>query len=71
MSENVCNDEEAANPFFLHGKALERHFELREALLEFHRLFNHEDQNDRASVIVGGAFPRHALGAPAHQLPCR
>jgi DNA-binding MltR family transcriptional regulator len=56
MSENVCKDEEPVNPFFLQGKALVRHFERQDALLEFHRLFNLEYQNDRASVIVAGAF---------------
>ena len=55
MSKNVSNDDEAVNPFFLEGKALERHFERQDAMLEFHRLFNLDGQNDRASAIVGGA----------------
>jgi hypothetical protein len=37
------------------GKALERHFELNDALREFSRLFQNE-KNERAAAIVGGAF---------------
>lgn len=41
--------------FWITGKALDRHFELEAALLEFSRLFDHKG-DDRAMVIVGGAF---------------
>lgn len=41
--------------FWITGKALDRHFELEAALIEYSRLFKHES-DDRAMVIVGGAF---------------
>ena len=37
------------------GQDLERHFKLQDALIEFARLFR-DESNDRAMVIVGGAF---------------
>ena len=46
----------AADPTWITGKDLERHFALEDALLEFSRLFNHEEKNDRGLVIVGAAF---------------
>jgi hypothetical protein len=52
------NDEPAEladDPFWITGKALDRHFELEAALLEFTRLFDHKG-DDRAMVIVDGAF---------------
>ncbi len=44
------------DPFWITGKDLERHFALEDALLEFSRLFKHEEKNDRGLVIVGAAF---------------
>lgn len=44
------------DPYWITGKALERHFALEDALLEFSRLFKHEEKNDRGLVIVGAAF---------------
>jgi DNA-binding MltR family transcriptional regulator len=38
------------------GEALERYFELQDALFEFSRLFDKDEPNDRAIVIVGAAF---------------
>ncbi len=38
------------------GKALQRYFELKDALFEFSRLFDIDEPNDRAIVIVGAAF---------------
>lgn len=50
------NDSESDDsPSLITGKALERYFELNDALLEFSRLFQ-EEQNERAAAIVGGAF---------------
>ncbi len=43
------------DPFWITGKALDRHFELEAALLEYSRLFDHK-ADDRAMVIVGAAF---------------
>lgn len=53
MSED---DNTNYDPSWITGKTLERHFALQDALLEFSRLFNHEERNDRALVIVGAAF---------------
>lgn len=41
---------------FITGRALEKHFELQDALLEFSKLFQYEEENDRAIAIVGAAF---------------
>lgn len=38
------------------GKALEKYFELQDALFEFSKLFKSEEENDRAIAIVGAAF---------------
>jgi hypothetical protein len=38
------------------GKALERYLELEQALFEFAKLFDYEEPNDRAIVIVGASF---------------
>jgi hypothetical protein len=48
-------DRDSYDPSWLTGKALERHFSMREALFEFSRLFQ-DEENDRALAIVGGAF---------------
>jgi len=48
-------DDNEFDPFWITGKALDRHFELEAAILEFSRLFRHAS-DDRAMVIVGGAF---------------
>lgn len=44
------------DPFWITGKDLDRQFSLEHALLEFSRLFKHEEPNDRGLVIVAGAF---------------
>ena len=44
------------SPTVITGKAIERHFELEAALLEFSRLFNGDDINDRAIAIIGATF---------------
>lgn len=44
------------DPYWITGKDLERYFSLEDALLEFSRLFKHDETNDRALVIVGAAF---------------
>ncbi|MBX3451325.1 MAG: hypothetical protein KF777_17285 [Planctomycetaceae bacterium] len=44
------------DPSWITGKDLERYFSLEDALLEFARLFKHDETNDRALVIVGAAF---------------
>jgi hypothetical protein len=51
------NDIESEDPTFpvITGKAAERYFELNDALREFTRLF-HDEKNERAAAIVGGAF---------------
>ncbi len=40
----------------LTGRTLERHFELHQALMEFSRLFDYEEENDRAIAVVGVTF---------------
>ena len=49
-------DQEDFDQFWITGKDLERHFALEDALLEYTRLFKHEERNDRALAIVGAAF---------------
>ncbi len=56
MNENKAKADENENPFWVTGKALERHFEQQEMLFEFARLFKHEGESDRSAVIVGAAF---------------
>jgi hypothetical protein len=53
MTDNNSDDEE--DPSFITGPALERHFELQSALLEFANLFR-DEANDRALAIVGATF---------------
>jgi hypothetical protein len=55
MSQIQTVDREDYDPSWITGKALERHFSMREALFEFSRLFR-DEENDRALAIVGGAF---------------
>jgi DNA-binding MltR family transcriptional regulator len=55
MSQTETFDRDEYDPFWITGKALDRHFSMREALLEFSRLFR-DEENDRALAIVGGAF---------------
>lgn len=43
-------------PILIAGKDLERHFQLEDALLEFSKLFRHEEENGRVIAIVGAAF---------------
>lgn len=47
---------ESFTPSLITGKALEKHFELQDALFEFSKLFKYEEENDRAIAIVGAAF---------------
>jgi len=56
MNEPHRHDESEIHRYWITGNDLERHFSLETALLEFSRLFKHEEQNDRALVIVGAAF---------------
>ena len=44
------------DPSILTGKAAQRYLALHDALFEFSRLFDYEEQNDRAIAIVGAAF---------------
>jgi hypothetical protein len=44
------------DPSLITGKALEKNFELQDALFEFSKLFKYEEKNDRAIAIVGAAF---------------
>ena len=55
MSQIQTVDREDYDPSWITGKAVERHFSMREALFEFSRLFR-DEENDRALAIVGGAF---------------
>jgi hypothetical protein len=55
MATNEEHSDHESDPFWITGKALDRHFELEAALLEFTRLFDH-GSDDRALVIVGAAF---------------
>jgi len=55
MSNAETDARDDYDPSWITGKALERHFSMQDALFEFSRLFRDED-NDRALVIVGGAF---------------
>jgi hypothetical protein len=48
-------DTDAPEWSIISGKSLERHFAIQDALLEFARLFEREN-NDRAIAIVGAAF---------------
>ncbi len=52
---NDENDTDDPEGLTISGKDLERHFATQDALLEFARLFERED-NDRAIAIVGAAF---------------
>ncbi|MGD0041137.1 MAG: hypothetical protein ABSE84_12075 [Isosphaeraceae bacterium] len=56
MSESDKEEDSDYDPSWITGKDLERHFALEDALLEFSRLFKHEEKNDRGLVIVGAAF---------------
>ena len=51
----MTQDDAARDSALITGKALERHFDLEDAMREFARLFR-DDTNDRAMVIVGAAF---------------
>lgn len=42
--------------FILKGKAVERYFDLNDALMEFHNLFTYESKDDRTIAILGGTF---------------
>jgi hypothetical protein len=42
--------------FELKGKAVERYFNLNDALIEFHNLFTYESKDDRTIAILGGTF---------------
>jgi DNA-binding MltR family transcriptional regulator len=52
-SEGLTGSER--DPFWITGKALDRHFHMQELLFEFSRLFR-DEENDRALAIVGGAY---------------
>jgi len=56
MSITDKDEDSEYDPTWITGKDLERHFALESALFEFSRLFNHEEKNDRAVVIVGAAY---------------
>lgn len=55
MTETKTIDGNEYDPSWITGKALDRHFDMQEALLEFSQLFR-DEKNDRALAIVGGAF---------------
>jgi hypothetical protein len=55
MSQPETDAREEYDPSWITGDALERHFSMQDALLEFSRLFR-DEENDRALAIVGGAF---------------
>ncbi|HKI21702.1 MAG TPA: hypothetical protein VKA15_27675, partial [Isosphaeraceae bacterium] len=55
MSQNQTVNRDDYDPSWITGQALERHFSMQEALFEFSRLFQ-DEENDRALAIVGGAF---------------
>ncbi|MGA7501269.1 MAG: hypothetical protein WBX00_31435 [Isosphaeraceae bacterium] len=55
MSQNQTVNRDDYDPSWITGKALERHFSMQEALFEFSRLFQ-DEENDRALAIVGGTF---------------
>ncbi len=50
------DEDNAFTPSIISGKALERYFELNDALFEFSKLFDYEEKNDRAIAIVGATF---------------
>lgn len=54
------NADREYDPYWITGEDLERYFSLEDALLEFSRLFKHDETNDRALVIVGLAKPRES-----------
>jgi DNA-binding MltR family transcriptional regulator len=56
MFENADNDEVDFAPFIIAGRDLERQLKIEDALLEFSRLFQPEEENGRAIAIVGAAF---------------
>jgi len=56
MNESANVESIEYDPFWITGKDFERHFAMEDALLEFSRLFKHEEKNDRGLVIVGAAF---------------
>src|SRR4051794_5330064 len=56
MSQTETEENSDYDPFWITGKDLDRYFSLENALLEFSRLFKHEEKNDRGLVIVGAAF---------------
>ena len=45
----------------IEGKSLERYFDFNDALLEFHKLFNVENKDERSIAILGGTFLELAL----------
>lgn len=47
--------------FELKGKAVERYFNLNDALMEFHKLFTYESKDDRTIAILGGTFSEMVL----------
>lgn len=49
-------DDNHFDPTLISGKALDRYFELNDALFEFSKLFNYSEKNDRAIAIVGATF---------------
>lgn len=55
MSSNDDADKKI-DPYLITGKALEKHFELQDALLEFSKLFKYEGENDLAIAVVGATF---------------
>ena len=55
IQNDTDNMESALSATLITGKALERYFELNEALAEFTHQFQQE-KNERAAAILGGAF---------------
>lgn len=55
MTRPDADDRDEYDPFWITGKALERHFSMEQALVEFTRMFR-DEESDRALAVVGGAF---------------
>ena len=55
MTHNYDRDDDSSSSIIT-GKALDRYFELHDALAEFSQLFDYGEKNDRAIAIVGATF---------------
>ena len=55
MSQQRKKDVERKSPIIT-GKTLDRYFKLQDALLEFNKLFNYDEPDDRSIALVGSIF---------------